>query len=210
MIVRRRITGLLFTAAVLGACAPAAQAQDFFANLFGGFAPPQRMMRAMPFASPMDEVRTPPPAARPAVNATRVAYCVRTCDGRYFPVPGGDDGACNSFCPASETKVFYGGGTIDDATTSRGQSYSDLPNAFRFRKEIVDNCTCNGKDAFGLAKVDIAEDKTLRKGDIVAGPDGLVIANGRVGKRNNVASFSPASPAIQAKFATRLPVVASE
>jgi len=189
----------------------AANAQDFFATLFGGFGRPQ-MSRSVPlsFANPADEIGAAP--ARPAVNATRVAYCVRTCDGRYFPVPAGEgdrhESACNSFCPASDTKVFYGGGTIDNAMTDGGKSYSDLPNAFRYRKEIVDGCTCNGKDAFGLARIDIAADKTLRKGDIVAGPDGLVVANGRAGK-HNVASFSPASPSIRARF-SQLRVMASE
>ena len=46
------------------------------------------------------------------------AFCVRTCDGRYFPVAASDKASraasCNSFCPASETKVFYGS-NIDNA-----------------------------------------------------------------------------------------------
>ena len=33
------------------------------------------------------------------------------------------------------------------------------------------NCTCNGKDAFGLAKIDVASDPTLKPGDIVATGD---------------------------------------
>ncbi len=35
--------------------------------------------------------------------------------------------------------------------------------------EIVSGCTCNGKNPFGLAKVDIRDDPTIRKGDLVAG-----------------------------------------
>ena len=42
--------------------------------------------------------------------------------------------SCSKLCPASETKVYYGG-TIDDATAENGKSYSDLPNAFRYRNE---------------------------------------------------------------------------
>jgi len=38
------------------------------------------------------------------------AFCVRTCDGRYFPVTASDNASkvasCESFCPASETKLF--------------------------------------------------------------------------------------------------------
>ena len=68
------------------------------------------------------------------------AYCVRGCDGRYFPAQGNDAESkaqsCKSFCPASETSLVYGS-NIDDATTDSGKSYSDLPNAFRYRNEIV-------------------------------------------------------------------------
>ena len=43
------------------------------------------------------------------------------------------------------------GSTIDNAVTETGKPYSELPNAFRYRNEIVAGCTCNGKDQFGLA-----------------------------------------------------------
>jgi hypothetical protein len=139
------------------------------------------------------------------------AWCVRTCDGRYFPISGSDDqsrvASCNSFCPASETKVVYGG-DIDNAATESGKSYSDLPNAFRYRKEIVAGCTCNGKDNFGLAQVSVENDPTLRKGDIVAGANGLVVAGRSAGKHVSM-HFSPASKSIQARY-RHVPVVASE
>ncbi len=76
--------------------------------------------------------------------------------------------SCNSFCPASETKLVYGS-NIDNAATETGKPYSELPNAFRYRNEMVAGCTCNGKDQIGLAPVKIEDDPTLRKGDIVAG-----------------------------------------
>jgi hypothetical protein len=136
---------------------------------------------------------------------------MRTCDGRYFPISGSDDqsrvASCSSFCPASETKVVYGS-DIDNAATESGKSYSDLPNAFRYRKEIVAGCTCNGKDNFGLAQVGIENDPTLRKGDIVAGANGLVVAGRSAGKRASM-DFSPASKSIQARY-RRVPVVASQ
>ena len=44
----------------------------------------------------------------------RSAYCVRTCDGHYFPVRAqGDMNAaemCQAFCPSAQTKIFSGGG----------------------------------------------------------------------------------------------------
>ena len=120
------------------------------------------------------------------------AYCVRTCDGRYFPVSGNDNQSraetCKSFCPASETKVVYGG-SIDNAATEDGKPYSELPNAFRYRNEMVAGCTCNGKDQIGLASVSVENDPTLRKGDIVAGDNGLVVAGRGADKRGASAEF---------------------
>ena len=140
------------------------------------------------------------------------AFCVRTCDGRYFPVTGSDNASraacCNSLCPASETKVFSGS-NIDNATAENGKSYSDLPNAFRYRNELVSGCTCNGKDQIGLAPVKIEEDPTLRKGDIVAGENGLLVAGRSADRRGAELNFSPASEKVRAKY-DRVPVVARE
>ena len=161
------------------ALAPAAQAQDFFSSLFGGFRPIIAAPSVrLPFAS---EGGSFAPRARRvrAYSGGGQAYCVRTCDGRYFPITASDNqsraASCNSFCPASETKVVYGS-SIDTAATETGKPYSELPNAFRYRNELVAGCTCNGKDQIGLAPVKIENDPTLRKGDIVAGADGLVVA----------------------------------
>ncbi len=139
------------------------------------------------------------------------AYCVRTCDGRYFPIAAADGqsraASCNSFCPASPTKIVYGSG-IDHAATETGKPYSELPNAFRYRTEMVAGCTCNGKDQIGLAPVTIENDPTLRKGDIVAGAGGLMVTERSYDKRSAELSRSPAS-SIQSKY-KRLPVMASE
>jgi hypothetical protein len=137
---------------------------------------------------------------------------VRTCDGRYFPAQAGNGesraASCNSFCPASETKVYYGS-SIDHATAEGGKPYSQLPNAFKYRSEIVPGCTCNGKSQFGLAKVDIKDDRTVRKGDLVASADGLMVARQAADKRGASLNLSPASPSVRARY-ERLPVVASE
>lgn len=187
-----------------------AQEQDFFAAVFGGLTGGRSQIR-MPFAneSGSDD--------RPAMSRPRIGYgggqawCVRTCDGRYFPISGaGEQGrvaACDSLCPAGETKVVYGS-NIDSAETDTGKSYSDLPNAFRYRTEMVAGCTCNGHDQTGLAPVKIENDPTLRKGDIVAGADGLKVASGSAGKRAAL-NFSPVSPEIQARYRSA-PAVASD
>ena len=186
-----------------------ARAEDFFSRLFGGFGGrhggPQIIM-------PFTNEGTPPGDARPRYAGGGQAYCVRSCDGRYFPISGPDNqskaASCNSFCPASETKLVYGS-NIDNAATETGKPYSELPNAFRFRNEIVAGCTCNGKDQIGLAPVSIEKDPTLRKGDIVAGANGLLVVNGRADRRGAELNFSPASDRLRARY-QRVPVVASE
>ena len=57
-----------------------------------------------------------------------------------------------------------------------GARYADLDNAFVYRQKIVEDCTCNGKDSFGLAQIDVAADPTLRQGDIVATGDNVKAA----------------------------------
>jgi hypothetical protein len=201
-------------AALLGvsALAPAAQAEDFLSALFGAFG--ARPPRAAPYVSlPFTEEGAPaaPQVERPRYGGGQ-AYCVRGCDGRYFPLAASDNqsraATCSSLCPASETKLVYGS-NIDNAATDTGKPYSELPNAFRYRTEIVAGCTCNGKDQVGLAPVRIEDDPTLRKGDIVAGEHGLMVAGRSADRRNAALNFSPVPDRIRAKYA-RVPVVASE
>ena len=142
-----------------------------------------------------------------------VAFPVQSInDGRYFPVTGSDAqsraASCNSFCPASETKLVYGS-NIDSAATESGKPYSELQNAFRYRNEIVPGCICNGKDQIGLAPVRIENDPTLRKGDIVVSGAGLMVARGDLDKRGASRNFSSASEQLRARY-QRVPVVASE
>jgi Protein of unknown function (DUF2865) len=193
-----------------------AEAEDLFSALFGAHLVARSASEgAMPlsYATEGDYVRPPRPTQ---TTRTRVysggsqAFCVRTCDGRYFPVTGPDaqsrSTTCNSFCPASETKVFYGG-SIDRATSEGGKSYSELPNALRYRNEVVAGCTCNGKDHAGLASIKIESDPTLRKGDMVANDAGLMVAGRSADKRGASLNFSPASASVRARY-ERLPLVA--
>jgi Protein of unknown function (DUF2865) len=194
------------------ALAPAAQANDFLSALFGAFGGGRSNAPSipLPFASEGNPF-APQGDARPRVAGGQ-AYCVRSCDGRYFPISASDNqsraASCNNFCPASETKVVYGS-NIDSAATESGKPYSELPNAFRYRNELVAGCTCNGTDQIGLAPVKIENDPTLRKGDIVAGRDGLMVTGRGADRRGASLNFSPASASVRAKY-QRLPIVASE
>ena len=186
-----------------------AQAGDFFSNFFGMLGGHvHRAPMPLPFAN--DDNPGDTPRARAGYGGGP-AWCVRTCDGRHFPVSGTDQQSrqtsCNSLCPAGSTEVVYGN-DIDHAATSTGKPYSQLPNAFRYRTEAVVGCTCNGKDQAGLASVPVESDPTLRKGDIVAGANGLVVANPGGGKQAE-ANFTPLPDKVKARF-KHVPVVARE
>ena len=144
--------------------------------------------------------------ARRTVSTGRAAYCVRTCDGRYFPAPSGDaqSEGCKNLCPATETKVCYDG-SIDSASASDGKPYSALQNAFRYRKELVVGCTCNGKDVIGLASIKPENDRTLRQGDLVASAHGFKVVSS---SSESTPKFAAASNADIKQFALP-PVLAS-
>ena len=204
----RSVLVVAVVTAVVSGDAPNAQARDFFVSLFGALSgrPPPPPRPAMGYGAPPDS-QFPPQAAPPATRSDggrSTAYCVRTCDGRYFPIWVSNEqsraATCSSLCPASDTRIFYGA-SIDRASTESGKTYSSLPNAFRYREELVSGCTCNGKDPVGLASVSIEDDKTIRKGDLVAGENGLTVATrGADRKRGRVANFSPAPQHIRQKF----------
>jgi Protein of unknown function (DUF2865) len=110
-------------------------------------------------------------------------FCVRMCDGRYYPIQqhGGASPAqiCSAMCPASATQIFYGS-SIDQASAPGVGPYTGTRNAYVYRKQLLPNCTCNGKDQFGLVTLDVNSDPTLRAGDVVAMRNGATkTAGGR-------------------------------
>ncbi len=207
------VAAVLCTLALTSTLTSSAQAEDFLSALFGAFGGGRPPVISLPFANEGGPI-APPADVRPrAAYSGGQAYCVRTCDGRYFPITASDSqsraASCTNFCPASETKLVYGS-HIDNAVTENGKPYSELPNAFRYRNEIVAGCTCNGHDQIGLAPVKIEDDPTLRKGDIVVGAGGALMAAGRgADKRGASLNFSPAPERIRARY-QRVPVVAAE
>ena len=174
---------LLGIALAATAFATPAAAQNFFEMLFGG---PQRPRQSVPqpanpSAYPSQSYFGERPASAPSSGGGggRVAYCVRLCDGRYFPIQRHANAnpveICNAFCPATQTQVFNGS-QIDHAYAANGQRYANLDNAFVYRKKVVEGCSCNGKASFGLARIDVAADPTLLPGDVVATGDNVKAA----------------------------------
>jgi len=192
------VCGALAAAVVAPGAADAAGLFDF---LFGG--PGDRPPPLPPVESyaepsaPVAPVPLGPESVRQSGGSTGhvVAYCVRLCDGQHFPIEHMVNATpaetCRAMCPASRTKVFFGS-EIGDAVAKDGARYAGLDTAFVYRKQLVANCTCNGKDAFGLAPFDMANDPTLRPGDIVSTKHGLMAYSGRNG---STAQFTPVDAA---------------
>jgi hypothetical protein len=212
VVARRRTRERLKAALLAGAFAAAASitapvsahAQGFFDFLFGG---PQQ-----PAPAPQQNTYPPPPppgvgrvapvplgqervSSGEASTGHGVAFCVRLCDGQHFPMERMANttpaDTCRSICPHANTKVYFGS-EIGSSVGQDGQPYTSLPTAFVYRKQLVANCTCNGKDALGLASFDVKTDPTLRPGDIVSTGDGLLSYTGRSGQSG---AFTPVNPA---------------
>ncbi len=179
-------------------CAPSvAHAGGLFDLFFGGDRGPDRPPAPVEsYAEPSAPV-APAPHAPETVRQSNgdtghvVAYCVRLCDGQHFPLEHMSNATpvetCRAMCPASKTKVYFGS-EIGAATAKDGARYADLDTAFIYRKQLVANCTCNGKDAFGLAPFDLSSDPTLRPGDMVSTKTGIMAYSGRSG---TAGAFTP-------------------
>jgi Protein of unknown function (DUF2865) len=156
------VTGITVTTLVTSVAT--ASAQNIFEALFGRL-----------WNSPVTSYADPTPPLR-SPEATRseggVAYCVRLCDGRYFPIQRHSE-----VSSASATRIYNGNG-IDHAVAPDGKRYSELATAFAYREKLIPGCTCNGRDAFGLVYPAVADDPTLHPGDIVATPAGMMAYSG--------------------------------
>ena len=201
----------VLVAALAGLMVAAAPAPAAAENLFDFFFNGARRPSPPPTASAYADPQTDPYAAKPADPAPRVetgpavSYCVRLCDGHFFPIQRSSATPveiCNSFCPAARTKIFSGS-TIDHAVAHDGSRYAELANAFAYRKGVVPGCSCNGKDAFGLVTMKAAEDPTLRQGDVVATEDGFVAYSG---SHKKTAEFTPikSAPGVPAEAKRQL------
>ncbi|SDP29993.1 DUF2865 domain-containing protein [Afipia sp. GAS231] len=123
----------------------------------------------------------PPPAAEfGPQSGTFRTVCVRTCDGAYFPVSFAtvqarfpdDEKTCKALCPATEASLFTyrnPGEDINQAVSISGQTYSSLPNAFKFRSEFNPSCACKAAGQTWSDALKSVEDKAAaeQQGDII-------------------------------------------
>ena len=212
---RTRPLAVLGAALSLTLLAPGAASAGFLDSLFGGNRPPQAVAPAvrsigpavqpigpavLPYAPATASLTQPYGITQPPIDPNGygagygATFCVRLCDGRFFPVAGHPTATpiqmCSAFCPAAKTRIFTGS-EIADARAADGARYADLDNAFVYRQKIVPGCTCNGRDAFGLAKIDLANDPTLQAGDIVATAKGLQKFTGSQAALRKGGAFTP-------------------
>jgi hypothetical protein len=119
------------------------------------------------------------PGGDGAPSGTYRTVCVRTCDGYYFPISystvpnrfADDQRACQRLCPAAEAMLYSyrnPGEDINQAVSVSGQSYTELPNAFHYRKEFTPACSCRRAGQSWADALKNADDSTtLESGDIV-------------------------------------------
>ena len=210
---QRKLRRMLVAATIIGpvALAPEMSSAEGLLDFFFGGSQKQQPLTPF-FANIFSSNLQPPPPALPVIESPAVAtsgpsFCVRSCDGKYFPLMRGAASPtqmCQAFCPASSTEVFFGS-SIDGAYAESGERYTASENAFAYRKALRADCTCNGHNPAGLASVDLALDDTLRPGDVLATQDGLVAYSGKAGIDQTpgftpVASFPGLTPQVRARL----------
>lgn len=195
---------LALTVIVCASTAPALS-QDYSLDRFQG---PARIVGGLSWGNflptyrprplqPLPEVRiSPPPAIEPLsedpepegdVQLGPRAFCVRLCDGFFFPIGpaayGGTERAqrlaCSNLCPAAPSALYTlpQGGEVADAIGPRGERYGSLPVAFRYRERLTPGCTCSA-EGVGLSRLPPSHDFTLRAGDLIVTEAGVSTITG--------------------------------
>ena len=194
-------------------CPASVSAEGLFDFFFGAQkqqarqAPSQANFFADPFGLNQQPQQQAP---APRVAGSGPAFCVRSCDGKYFPLTMRGNATPVADCARRSVRPApprcYYGSNIDGATASNGERYADSENAFAYRKALRADCTCNGRSPSGLAPVDLTLDTSLRSGDVIATTDGLVAYTGvRLGA-SQTADFTPVAsyPGLTADVRARL------
>jgi len=94
--------------------------------------------------------------------ATYRTMCVRRCDGYYFPMSFStlpsqfetDETQCHDKCAAPTALFVYKnpGENVEDMVSLDGVPYTDIDNAWLYRKTFVEGCSCD-PEKFSLDKI---------------------------------------------------------
>ncbi|HEY8067116.1 MAG TPA: DUF2865 domain-containing protein [Methylosinus sp.] len=120
------------------------------------------------------------------------SYCVRECDGYFFPVglysstsdTASHQRACGRLCPGARTTLYVmrgGSDKMEDAVAARGGgSYSRLMASLQRKAEgDKDNeCSCHAGQSNESSIEAIYLDPTLRRGDAVMTTHGVEVFHG--------------------------------
>jgi hypothetical protein len=97
---------------------------------------------------------SPPPGYGGGSSSFRT-WCVRECDGFYFPISNyaseshfhDDEAKCHSLC-ASPAELFYhrSDQDVDQMVSLNGRPYASMPYAFKNRKVYIKGCSCNARE----------------------------------------------------------------
>ena len=140
-----------------------AEAQGLFDLLFGGSLKPAPVVGPMPWpraSSGGNQGGVFRPEGKSSFSdgdgersgGTYRTVCVRMCDGFFVPMSYAttrsnfqqDQYKCRATC-GDDARLFFHrspGGAMEEAVDLGGRTYGRLPNAFRFRKTLVEGCSC--------------------------------------------------------------------
>lgn len=187
------ITAALVLAVAVAACDARAE-EDLLDFLFGPD-PPARSTHSRGGGAVRPRYRPSlRPAARPAgfhfvhPAASEITpgagdgFCVRVCDGYFFPLIKSEHAtrqqSCEYACPSAPMAI-YEGSTIEGARSRKGEPYTRLPTAFQFRDKSAQHCACSRPDtALAYYERIVRSDPTLRRGDIVIAANGALVYRG--------------------------------
>jgi hypothetical protein len=128
------------------------------------------------------ELRFGKPGTGFSSEPTAGGFCVRTCDGYYFPLIKSTRAtrqqSCELACPSAPMEI-YDGSTIESARNYKGQRYSALPVAFAFRDRANSSCACNDpRSSQAFFERTARSDPTLQSGDVVVEDNGAFVYSG--------------------------------
>ncbi|MGE5368532.1 MAG: DUF2865 domain-containing protein [Chloroflexota bacterium] len=188
-------------------------AQGLLEFLFGAPAPPPaapRPRESVP--TRRDRVQGELRYARPrdgnsfSSDPSVGGFCVRSCDGYYFPLIKSTRAtrqqSCEMACPSAQMEIFDGS-TIETARNRKGQRYSALPGAFAFRDKANGACACNDpRTSQAYFEQNVRSDPTLQSGDVIVETEGAFVYRGSKLVPLSGASFMP--PALRDRLRAML------
>src|SRR5690606_4448085 len=116
--------------------------------------------------------------------------CVRTCVGYFFPISFStsqdrfheDEMTCQRRCPAAEVQLFSHrnpGEDMNQAISTTGQLYTQIPNAFKYKTSWDASCTCKapGESWANAVQDDPNAPSPAGQGDIIVTEERARIMN---------------------------------